>query len=231
MTDLSNPNLTALQRRDNAHHAIETERDFQDRTYPEASTLYTYGKLCQKYTDRIMSPDFTGDVRAEFRKLAATAKRCLEVHGVIKRTEAPEAVIISDDDVARRNGERVDAMIVKEIEGQDKMWGVANERADSQNGQLLGAALAQAVAVLYRRQGTDNAFDLQHYYPSDWSGFRSYGGDIPNLVVAAAFIRQEIKRLIAAGEDPTRLSRDRVAQPYTKDQPAQPFPVDDKPAA
>ena len=41
--------------------------------------------------------------------------------------------------------------------------------------------------------------------------------------VAAAFLRQEMKRLIASGADTTRKSRDPVAQPYTGDQPAVQF--------
>lgn len=115
-------------------------------------------------------------------------------------------------------GWQADIMIEKEIAGQDAMWGSSNERADSSKGQLLLAALAQANAVEERRRGNNSVFSLSHPfpYPEDWSGFRSYGGDIPNLVVAAAYLRQEIKRLIAAGEDPTR-------------QPAQPFPQEVKP--
>jgi hypothetical protein len=44
-------------------------------------------------------------------------------------------------------------------------------------------------------------------FPEDWSGFRSYGGDIPNIVVGITFMIQEIKRLLMNGEDPTRLAR------------------------
>jgi hypothetical protein len=122
-----------------------------------------------------------------------------------------------------------DELIAKEIAGQDKMWGGSNERADSTQGQLLNASLAQALAVRERRMGNLGVFDSGtpvFPYPEDWSGFRSYGGDVANLVVAAAFLRQEIKRLVAAGADTTRLSRDQAKQPYApKDQPYEPFPV------
>lgn len=49
---------------------------------------------------------------------------------------------------------------------------------------------------------------------------QDYGSDVANLAVAAAYIRQEIKRLIAHGADTTRTSRDPATQPYTGDQPA-----------
>lgn len=123
-------------------------------------------------------------------------------------------------------GRQADELIAKEVTGQDKMWGVSNDRADASRGELLLAALAQQHAVNERRCGKINAFDPDKPtspYPDDWSGFRSYGGDVPNLVVAAAYLRQEIKRLIVAGEDTTRLSR---TTPYSdKDQPTQPFPT------
>jgi hypothetical protein len=70
-------------------------------------------------------------------------------------------------------------------------------------------------AVFDRRNGDETAFDEPPMiYPETWSGFRSYGGDIPNIVVAVAFMMQEIKRLLMAGEDYTRLPR-RPDQAYS----------------
>jgi len=117
-----------------------------------------------------------------------------------------------------------DAIIAGEVARQDQMWGVANERADSTQGQLLRAGLAQLEALLLRRDGEANTFGgAPNVYPADWSGFRDYGSDVANLAVAAAYIRQEIKRLIAQGADTTRTSRDPATQPYTGDQPAVQF--------
>jgi hypothetical protein len=126
-------------------------------------------------------------------------------------------------------GREADAIIAKEVAGQDKMWGVANDRADSSQGQLLSAGLAQAYALWARRDnGTPiTADDVPSCYPKDWTGFRDYGSDIANLAVASAFFRQEIKRLLSEGADTTRLTRDQAAQPYgAATQPAQPFPVE-----
>lgn len=118
-------------------------------------------------------------------------------------------------------GHEADKIIATEISGQDKMWGVANERTDSNNGQLLAAGLSQLEALSLRRNGVLTAFNAPPAsYPTDWSGFRDYGSDVANLAVAAAFIRQEMKRLIAAGADTTRTSRNVATQPYTGDQPA-----------
>ncbi len=124
-------------------------------------------------------------------------------------------------------GYRADELIAREVAGQDKMWGAANERADSSQGQLLAAGLSQAQA-LYDRRTIGKSIDYTNppsTYPADWSGFRDYGSDVANLVVAIAYMRQEVKRLIADGASVTRLSRDQATQPYTGvDQPAQPFP-------
>lgn len=116
-------------------------------------------------------------------------------------------------------GEIADDIIAREVAGQDAMWGRSNERADSSDGQLLAAGAAQAVALLNRRGGDKN-FVKPGIYPDDWSGFRDYGSDVANLAVAAAYIRQEIKRLVASGADTTRTSRNVATQPYTGDQPA-----------
>ena len=119
-------------------------------------------------------------------------------------------------------GQEADKIIAGEVERQDKMWGVSNDRSDSSHGELLQAALAQSLALQLRREGNVGAFDTPpDEYPADWSGFRDYGSDVANLAVAAAFIRQEMKRLIAAGESIYRKPRDPATQPYTgTDQPA-----------
>lgn len=121
---------------------------------------------------------------------------------------------------AKNAGFSADYLIAAEIARQDEMWGVANERADTKDGQLMRAGIAQLDALFARQSGDTTAFDFPLWpYPEDWSGFRDYGSDVANLVVAVAFLRQEIKRKIAAGEDTTRTSR-QTSQPYLKDQPA-----------
>lgn len=116
--------------------------------------------------------------------------------------------------------ELADSLIAGEVARQDRMWGVANEHADSSKGQLQHAAMAQLEATDMKVSGIAGAFDsVPAIYPADWSGFRDYGSNVANLVVAAAFLRNEIKRRIALGEDTTRTSRP-ASQPYTGDQPA-----------
>jgi len=127
-------------------------------------------------------------------------------------------------DIATAAGKQADEFIAKEVAGQDKMWGVANERSDANSGQLFRAGLAQLEAILLRRGGSDDAFtDPPNVYPEGWSGFRDYGSDVANIAVAAAFLRQEMKRLIASGADTTRTSRNVATQPYTGDQPSAQF--------
>jgi hypothetical protein len=107
-----------------------------------------------------------------------------------------------------------DELVTAELAKQNGMWGDANERADVSNGELFCAGVAQLDAVFDSRNGEPDAFDSPpEIYPKDWSGFRSYGGDIPNIVVAIAFLTQEVKRLLVNGEDYTRTSR-RPDQPY-----------------
>jgi hypothetical protein len=125
---------------------------------------------------------------------------------------------------ANEAGRKADELIAAEVAGQDKMWGVANERADSTKGQLLEAGLAQVTALHRRRLGIIGAFDdAPAIYPDDWSGFRDYGSDVANIVVGIAYLRQEAKRLIAAGADTTRTKRNPVTQPYKAEQPAGQF--------
>lgn len=111
-------------------------------------------------------------------------------------------------------GQKADELIAAEVTVQDKMWGAANERADAENNQMVGAALTQIMLVFQEGLGhpTEEALDIsRELYPPDWDGFRSYGSTVANLVVAAAYIRSEIKRRIAAGEDTTRTKR---GEPY-----------------
>jgi len=116
-------------------------------------------------------------------------------------------------------GNEADRLIATEVAVQDKMWGEGNERADAEKGQMLEAAVSQLVLVHELNDGEDQERAVAAglgFYPEDWDGFRSYGSKVANLVVAAAFIRSEIKRLIYKGEDTTRTKRGedyRVARP------------------
>lgn len=107
-------------------------------------------------------------------------------------------------------GRDADNLIATEVAIQDRMWGDANERADASGNQMMTAAMAQLVLLQRKIAGdpSDEAVKLaQEFYPPDWNGFRDYGSNVANLVVAAAFIRSEIKRRILAGEDTTRAKR------------------------
>ncbi|SHG90831.1 hypothetical protein [Bradyrhizobium erythrophlei] len=94
---------------------------------------------------------------------------------------------------------------------QTKMWGETNDRADISQGQLMGAALAQiyAVGITEFSDTRESAFDQaeMEFFPADWGGFRDYGSDIANLVVAAAYLRNEIKRRLMNGESSHRAPR------------------------
>jgi hypothetical protein len=111
-----------------------------------------------------------------------------------------------------------DELISAELAKQNQMWGRLNERADISKNQLMHAGMAQLDALFDRHYGVEDAFsEPPMIYPEDWSGFRDYGSDVANLVVAVAFLTQEIKRKILAGEDITRLTRgaDQVYRPET----------------
>ncbi|MCS3577212.1 hypothetical protein [Bradyrhizobium elkanii] len=108
--------------------------------------------------------------------------------------------------------------IVNELARQNEMWGPANERVDVSNGELFQAGVGQLDAVFDRRNHDATAFDEPpQIYPENWSGFRSYGGDFPNIGVGVTFLIQEMKRLAMNGEDLTRLSRrpDQAYNPET----------------
>lgn len=111
-------------------------------------------------------------------------------------------------------------LIAAEVAYQDSLWGSASERADISEGQCHDAAVAQLVALGAKREGAASEMAFSHvcggyYFPESWSGFRDYGSDIANLVVAAAYITQEIRRRLLLGEDTTRSKRDVTKQPYT----------------
>lgn len=117
-------------------------------------------------------------------------------------------------------------LIETEVNVQNKKWGEANERADVSGGELVRAAIAQATAVARASEeaaaiaaSEETTIDdrmireeifagiAESIYPLAWSMFRDYGSDIANLVVAAAYIENEIKRRLAAGEDTYRTAR------------------------
>jgi hypothetical protein len=128
-----------------------------------------------------------------------------------------------DETVTNLHGVQADNLIAAEIARQDRMWGVSNERAALADGQLLLAGAAQLDFILLAREGFFSRREAEEIargvYPKGWTGFRDYGSDVANLV-AAAFIRQEIKRLIAGGASTFRSSRSVTEQPYTNAQPA-----------
>ena len=116
-------------------------------------------------------------------------------------------------------------LIAAEVARQDRMWGQAYERVDVSRGQLMNAAMAQLDALEARQVGLPDAFNvIPEQYPFGWSGFRDYGSDIANLVVAAAYLQQEIKRKLALGEPTTRTSRNLQTQPY--DDKTKPFVIE-----
>jgi hypothetical protein len=112
--------------------------------------------------------------------------------------------------------EFADELIAAEVAKQDGMWGEANERADASKGQMLHAAQAQLELVNskeYESMGDQSALEFakSRHYPKDWDGFRDYGSGIANLAVAAAYLRNEIKRRLRNGEGYYRAPR---TQPY-----------------
>jgi hypothetical protein len=110
-------------------------------------------------------------------------------------------------------GNLADSLIATEVAIQDRMWGDANDRADAQGNQLLKAAQAQSELALLKIEGCTAQFaveNAQDLYPKDWNGFRDYGSHIANLVVAAAFIRSEIKRRVLLGESTYRAPREQA---------------------
>ena len=99
-----------------------------------------------------------------------------------------------------------DTLIDIEVERQDQLWGAAQDRKDVGDGQLFDAAFAHFVGISSERAGLPHTLGFG-FYPEEWTGYRHYGSEVANLVVAAAFIRQEIKRLLLEGADTTRTPR------------------------
>ena len=107
-----------------------------------------------------------------------------------------------------------DELVSAELAKQNQMWGRFADRVDNMNGEFQLAGMAQLDALFDRQNGEPDAFDSPpEIFPPHWSGFRDYGSDIANLVVAVSFLTQEIKRKLMNGEDYTRLART-AAQPY-----------------
>jgi hypothetical protein len=111
-----------------------------------------------------------------------------------------------------------DELITAELAKSNQMWGRSNERSDAANGELMFAGMAQMDALYIRQLGDPHAFEeAPEIFPENWSGFRDYGSDIANLVVAITYLTQEVKRKLMNGEDYTRLARgaDQVYRPET----------------
>jgi len=112
-----------------------------------------------------------------------------------------------------------DELISAELAKQGQTFGPMAKRTDILNGEFQHAGMAQLDALFDRQNGEPGAFDSPpEIYPQDWSGFRDYGSDVANLVVAVAFLTQEIKRKLLTGEDFTRLART-AQQPFAADAP------------
>jgi hypothetical protein len=106
-------------------------------------------------------------------------------------------------------GQKADQLIATEVAIQERMWRGADE--DNTDDQLLRAGVAQLVLLDAKLCGAtvDKALkEANLIYPKkNWGDLRDYGSNIANLVVAAAFIRSEIKRRLLLGEDTTRAKR------------------------
>lgn len=103
-------------------------------------------------------------------------------------------------------------LIAAEVAIQNRMWESDNARADYKNGELMSAAMASLDLVALKEIGkleshTAVKIAQDDFYPANWSGFRDYGSKIANLVVAAAFIENQIKLALFDGEDFTRAKR------------------------
>lgn len=112
--------------------------------------------------------------------------------------------------------EFADMLIASELGRQLMMWG--DPKGKYANGELMKAGIAQLDALFDRREGLLEAFDeAPEIYPENWDpgAFRDYGSDAANIVVSISFLYKELVRLIANGEDTTRLPRDHFHQAYT----------------
>ncbi len=118
-----------------------------------------------------------------------------------------------------------DQLIAEEIALTFRLYpGSENENA---KGELIDAAIAQATFIRGRdgirrdyaaahpdvaKRFIDQTFaDVRDgIFPPTWPKhvFRDYGSDVANLVVAAAYLRNEIKRRIFLGEDTHRTTKE-----------------------
>jgi hypothetical protein len=114
-------------------------------------------------------------------------------------------------------------LIKWEMELQDQMWGAGTDNIEAINdGQFQRAAMGQLTALFEKENGDPDAFSSPPpIFPEDWDPgtFRDYGTGIANLVVAAAWLTQEIRRRLNNGESRKRSPRDPVRQPYVRVQP------------
>lgn len=105
-------------------------------------------------------------------------------------------------------GDIAEQLIASEVAKQNIEWySPSNPRGGTNNGQLLMAAMAYMRAVDMVAHNTlersrEALFDTCKavFFPCDWTGFNDKGTDVDNLVVAAAYIQQEIKRRLMLGE-------------------------------
>jgi hypothetical protein len=112
-----------------------------------------------------------------------------------------------------------DELISAELAKQNQSFGPMSARSDIHNGEYQHAGMAQIDALFDRQNGEPDPFgSTPEIFPQHWSGFRDYGSDVANLVVAVAFFTQEIKRKLLAGEDYIRLART-AQQPFAADAP------------
>jgi hypothetical protein len=106
-----------------------------------------------------------------------------------------------------------DSLIAGESSTQVKMWGDDN-RPDAANNELVFAAMSSTMLTIlqgapgYSTEHGPKAVQVARdaFYPANWSGFRDYG-ETYNLVVAAAFLRNEIARRVQLGKDYSRAPR------------------------
>lgn len=103
-------------------------------------------------------------------------------------------------------------LIKGEYDKQVELWG--DDRDDSDNGEMAQAAMAQIGIAIMRDVGVADAAAVssaeEQYFPDEWTGLRNYspdGSNVANLVVAAAYLQNEIKRRLKNGEDPRRVIR------------------------
>lgn len=101
-----------------------------------------------------------------------------------------------------RAAQLADDFIAAECAKQDRP-----DRDPENTGQLMRAGMAQLDALYARRMKQPAFHETPAIYPEGWSGFRDYGSDVANLVVACAFLRREITRLIASGASTDRNKR------------------------